>query len=73
MIKNGFTINKCNKCVYTKVVENTYIILRFYVDDMLNLGTNIEVIKSIKWMLSNFDTKDLSVIDVILGMTRTLD
>jgi len=73
MIKNGFTINKCNKCVYTKVIKNAYIILHFYVDDMLNLGTNIEVIKSIKWMLSNFDTKDLSVIDVILGMTRTLD
>ena len=43
---------------------------------MLILGTNIEIIKSTKRMLSNsFDTKDLGVADVILGIkiTRTPD
>ena len=36
---------------------------------MLLLGTNIEVIKSTKRMLSNnFDMKDLRVADVILGI-----
>ena len=41
---------------------------------MLILGTNIEVIKSPKRMLSNnFDMKDLGIADVILGikLTRT--
>ena len=37
-----------------------------YIDDMLILGTNIEVIKSTKRMLSNnFDMEDLGVADVI--------
>ena len=43
---------------------------------MLILGTNIEIIKSTKRMLSNsFDMKDLRIADVILGIkiTRTPD
>ena len=43
---------------------------------MLILGTNIEIIKSTKKILSNnFDMKDLGVDDVILGIkiTRTPD
>ena len=72
MIKDGFTINECEKCVYTKIVENAYIIVCLYVDDMLVLGTNIEIIKSTKRMLSNnFDMKDLEVADVILGIKIT--
>ena len=43
---------------------------------MLILGTNIEVIKSTKRMLSNnFDMKNVGVADIILGIkiTRILD
>ena len=69
MIKDGFTIIECDKCVYTKAVGDACIIVCLYVDDMLILGTNIEVIKSTKRMLSNnFDMKDLRVADVILGI-----
>ena len=69
MIKDGFTINECDKCVFTKTVGNACIIVCLYVDDMLILGTNIEIIKSTKRMLSNsFDMKDLGVTDVILGI-----
>ena len=72
MIKDGFTINECDKCVYTKIVENTCIIVCLYVDDMLILGTNIEIIKFTKRMLSNsFDMKDLGVTDIILGHKNT--
>ena len=76
MIKDGFTTNECDKCVYTKTVENAHIIICLYVDYMLILGTNNEVIKSIKKMLSNnFDMQDLGVTDIILGIkiTRTPD
>ena len=67
MIKDGFTINECDKCVYTKTVRNACIIVCLYVDDMLILETNIEIIKSTKRMLSNsFDMKDLGVTDQIL-------
>ena len=74
MIIDEFTVNECDKCVYTKIVENTCIIVCLYVDDMLILGTNIEITKSTKKMLSNnFDMKDLGVADVILEIkiTRT--
>ena len=47
MIKNGFTINECDKYVYTKTVENAYIIVCLYVDTLI-LGTSIKVIKSTK-------------------------
>ena len=43
---------------------------------MLILGTNIEIIKSTKRMLSNnFDMKDLGIADIILGtkITKTPD
>jgi len=63
MIKYGFTINECDKCVYTKTVENACIIVCLYVNDILILGTNIEVIKSTKCMRSNnFDMKDLGLL-----------
>ena len=69
-------IRDSDKCVYTKIVGNACIIVCLYVDDMMILGTNIEVIESTKRMLSNnFDMKDLGVADVILGIKikRTLD
>ena len=67
MIKGGFTINECDKCVYIKTVKNVYIIVCLYVGYML--GTNIELIKFTKRMLSNnFDMKDLSIADVSLGI-----
>ena len=61
-------------CKHTKTVGNACIIICFCLDDMLILGTNIEIIKSTKKMLSNnFNKKDLGVTDKILGIkiTRT--
>jgi len=49
MIKDGFTINECDKCVYSKTIGNACINICLYIDDMLILGTNnIEVIKYTK-------------------------
>ena len=49
-----------------------YVSLFVYVDDTLILGTNIEIIKSMKRMLSNsIDMKDPRVVDVILGIKIT--
>ena len=48
MIKDGFTINECDKCAYTKIVRNACIIVYLYVDDMLVLGTNIGVLRPLK-------------------------
>jgi len=48
MIKDGFIINECDKCVYIKIIENACIIVCLYVNDLLIRRTNIEVIKSTK-------------------------
>jgi hypothetical protein len=76
MMSNGFRINECDKCVYVKNTTSGYVIVCLYVDDMLIIGSNNDIIKATKRMLnSNFDMKDLGVADVILGIkiTRTSD
>ena len=69
MISNGFHINECDKCVYSKHTNMGYVIICLYVDDLLIIGSNKEIIKSTKDMLSaRFDMKDLGIADVILGV-----
>ena len=69
MLANGFKINKCDKCVYVKIINHECVIVCLYVDDMMIMGTNRSVIKSTKKMLnSNFNLKDLGLADVILGI-----
>ena len=69
MMSNGFRINECDKCVYIKDTANGYVIVCFYVDDMLIIGSNNDIIKATKRMLTNkFNMKDLGVANVILGM-----
>ena len=62
-------INECDKCVYTKSTQKGYVIVCLYVDDMLIIGSNHEMIQSTKKNLTGkFDMKDLGVADVILGI-----
>ena len=72
MMSNGFSINECDKCIYYKDTSNGYIILCLYVNDMLIMGSNKDMINKTKNMLSGkFDMKDLGLADVILGMKIT--
>ena len=69
MLSNDFKINGCDKCAYTKNTQSEYVIVCLYVDDMLIIGSNNDVIKATKKMLTNyFDMKDMGVADVILGI-----
>lgn len=45
---NGFKINECDKCVYVKTIDQEYVIIYLYVDDMLILGISRSVIDSTK-------------------------
>ena len=76
MMTNGFKINECDKCVYVKNTGHGFVIICLYVDDILIMGSNNEVIKTTKEMFNNkFDMKDLGVADVILGtkISKTSD
>ena len=67
MMTNGFKINKCDKCVYVKNIEHGFVIICLYVDDILIMGSNNDVIKTTKEMFNNkFNMKDLGVANVIL-------
>ncbi|CAA7023934.1 unnamed protein product [Microthlaspi erraticum] len=74
MMSNGFSINECDKCIYVKNTPSGYVLLCLYVDDMLIMGSNKDIIQQTKNMLkSQFDMKDMGLADVILGIkiTRT--
>ena len=69
MVSNSFKINECDKCVYTKMMPKGYVLVCLYVDDMLIIGSTIELIMTTKRMLtSHFDMKDMGEADVILGI-----
>ena len=69
MMSHGFKINECDKCVYIKNNKNSCVLVCLYVDDMLIMVTNKDIINFTKKMLcSNFDMKDLGLVDIILGI-----
>jgi Reverse transcriptase (RNA-dependent DNA polymerase) len=69
MLSLNFEISESDNYLYYKKENNRFIILCLYVDDILIIAPNHELINKAKLMLSNnFDIKDLGEADVILGM-----
>ena len=65
----GFTRSKEDHCVYFKLIGDRVIYLALYVDDMLLIGNDKEIIQDLKTqLLSKFDMKDLGAANYILGM-----
>eukprot|EP00253_Pinus_taeda_P023270 PITA_23270 len=65
----GFTRSKTDHCVYFKLIGDHVIYLVLYVDDMLLVGNDNEIIQDLKTQLSSkFDMKDLGAANYILGM-----
>jgi hypothetical protein len=65
----GFVVNKVDKCVYYRYGGGEGVILCLYVDDILILGTSLDVIKEIKdFPSNNFEMKDLGEADIILNI-----
>jgi hypothetical protein len=60
MLGLGFTRRKDDNCVYSKIIGDHLIYLVLYVNDMLLIGNNKEIIQDVKTQLSSkFDMKDL--------------
>ena len=65
----GFTRRKYDHCVYFKLIGDHVIYLVLYVDDMLLVGNDNEIILDLKTQLfSKFNMKDIGVANYILGM-----
>ena len=76
LISNRYSINDVYKCIYSKVENNSCIIICLYVDDMVIFRTNLQVvIETTSFLISKFDIKDLGEVELILGIkiTRTLN
>ena len=67
----GFTRSKEDHCVYFKLIGDRVIYLVLYVDDMLLIGNDKEIIQDLKTQLfSKFDMKDLGAANYNLGMEK---
>ena len=65
---NGYRVSESDKYLYIKVVEEKVVVICLYVDDMLIIGTDLEIVKYTKEFLSaQFSMKYLGTADVILG------
>ena len=65
----GLTRSKADHYVYFKLIGDRVIYLVLYVDDMLLVGNDKEIIQDLKTQLSSkFDMKDLGAANYILGM-----
>jgi hypothetical protein len=74
MLGLGFTRSKEDHCVYFKLIGDHLIYSVLYVDDMLLIGNNKEIIEDVKTQFfSKFDMKDLDATNFILGMESKRD
>lgn len=70
MLVNGYKANENEKFIYYKSIDHAHVIICLYVDDFLIFAFNMNIINAIKLLLkNNFDMKDLSESNIILGMS----
>ena len=75
MMGHGYTRTNADHCVYVRKFPNgKFVILLLYVDDMLTVEKDVEVIGNLKKdLFKSFDMKDLSPARQILGMQILCD
>ena len=67
MISNNFLIVGVDKCIYTKIENDTCVIVCLYIDYIFIFSYNMKLITSTKTLLLlYFDMKDLGEANVIL-------
>ena len=72
--QNGFKENTVDKCIYLRVSESSYIFLVLYVDDILLVSNDSDLLIETKHMLStHFDMKDLGEASYVLGIKILCD
>lgn len=68
----GFKHNSVDKCLYSKVCDNHVVLICLYVDYMLIVSNQMQVIKEIKrFLFSTYKMKDLGQVDTVLGIKVT--
>ena len=74
LVQIGFIPLKADTCVYIYNHHNTVVILTLYVDDLLIIGGNIQVIEAIKEkLMGKFKVMNMGDVSLALGMRVTRD
>ena len=70
----GFEKSLDEPCVYKRIQGKKVVFLVLYIDDILLIGNDIEVLSSVKgWLQKQFDMKDLGEANYILGIKLLRD
>ena len=70
----GFEKSPDEPCVYKRIQGTKVVFLVLYIDGILLIGNDIEVLSSVKgWMQKQFDMKDLGEANYILGIKLLRD
>ena len=70
----GFEKSPDEPCVYKRIQGTKVVFLVLYIDDILLIGNDIEVLSSVKgWLQNQFDMKDLGEANYILGIKLLRD
>ena len=70
----GFIQNPDESCVYKFIKDKRVVFLILYVDDILLIGNNIELLSDVKaWLAEQFQMKDLGEASYILGILLIRD
>ena len=65
----GFEQNVDEPCVYKYIKDKRVVFLILYVDDILLIGNNVELLSDIKkWLANQFQMKDLGEASCVLGI-----
>jgi hypothetical protein len=65
----GFKENEEDNCIYAKFRSRKFILLILYVDDILLASSNVSLLlKTKRFLSSNFDMKDLGEASFVLGI-----
>jgi hypothetical protein len=68
----GFKRCSLDNCLYVMISDHAKIVLALYVDDIILVGDDMEVIKEIKTAFSSyFQMKDLGDLQTYLGIRMT--
>ena len=72
--KNGFSATASDPCVYTKGLNDTYVMPTLFVDDILLTGPSIKILQVVQDTLeAKFPISDLGPVSIILGIETTRD
>jgi hypothetical protein len=65
----GFKENEEDTCIYAKLRNRKFIFLILYVDDILFASSDVSLLlKTKRFLSSNFDMKDLDGASFVLGI-----